>query len=323
MTSSSDRHVPPDEGHVRPGVTDQLRLAREQLAGNRYFPAIAAADAVLASDPGHAEALYLRAAAMARMGHIKATVAARAAVAAAPGDGRALLVLGQALVKEGDAGTAAAVTRQAVTQAPGDPDVLVEAGDLAEVTGDAAFARWAYEEALRLAPGHARARQGLGGIELAEGRLGRAASHFAEAASADPSHDGAAALREIARRLVVAGAGVATGVLVVLLIAGRTRRVAGDLGGGAAVDTWMRASAGVAGAALLAVTVVALVRVPARAWRLALTAIRQEPALAAGLVSIAGTTAALGWYAATGALYALIGVLACGILGWISRALLA
>lgn len=305
-----------------PDATDQIHRAREHLEANRLFPAIAAAEEVLAVEAGHAEALYLRAAAMARMGHVKAWPAARAAAAAAPGDWRAHLVLSQALLKEGRAEECLAAARQAVMLAPRRPDVLTAVANVVQMGGDPAFARWAYEEALRVSPQYAPARHGLGEVELAEGRLGRAASHFAKAASAGPSPDSVAALREIARRLVSVGAAVAIGVLVALVVVGRVHPIGRAFGEDVLASLELRLAAGVVAAGLLSAALVALLRVP-RAWRFAGQAMRQEPALVAGLISVAGTAGALGAYAGTGSAFALAVVLVTGVVGWISRALLS
>jgi Flp pilus assembly protein TadD len=318
----------PSGRHARGDAGDPVSLARAHLANRRYFPAIAAAEELLARQPGHAEALYLRAAAMTRMGHARAAPAGQEAVRAAPGDWRTHLVLGQALLKAGRPGEGAMAAREAVRLAPEQVEVLVGFAELAQLAGDPAGARWGYEQALRLAPDHAGARHGLGEVELSEGRLGKAASHFAAAASAGAAADGAgsgggAAFREIVRRLVVAGAGVATAALVTLVVLGRIQIVEADLGAGGASDKpWLRGLAGVVAVVLLVAVLAVLVRMPRGGWALAAQAVRAEVALGIGLLSIGGTVVGLGFYAAAGTIAALPILLAAGVLGWGSRALL-
>ncbi len=296
-------------------------LIREHLAANRYFPAVAAAEQILAGDPGNAEVLYLRAEALTRMGHVKAVPAARAAVAAAPVDWRAQLVLGRALLKAGQPVEAAAAAREAVALDPYRPEVLVAFGELSSAAGDHAGARWGYEQALRYAPAAAAARRGLGELELSAGRLGRAAGHFAAAADGGVA-DGGAAFREIVRRLVVAGAGVASGALVTLLVLGRIRPVAELLGAGGLAGPWLRGLAGFAALGLLAAILVALWHTPPGGWRLVGRAVRADLPLGTGLLSVAGTVAGLAWFATAGSAPGLVVVFVSGLLGWASRALL-
>src|SRR5689334_14879377 len=115
---------------------DPLLVVREHLAVNQYFPAIKASEDVLAVEPGHPEALYLRAVAMTRLGHARAWPAARAAVEAAPGDWRAHLVLSQALLKADRPGESLAAARQAVALAPGSAETLTAVGTVAQQAGD-------------------------------------------------------------------------------------------------------------------------------------------------------------------------------------------
>jgi tetratricopeptide (TPR) repeat protein len=298
-----------------------VSVIREHLAANRYFPAIAAAEEILAGDPGHAEALYLRAEAMTRMGHVKAASAAQAAVRAAYRDWRTHVVHGQALLKAGRPREGAAAMREAVAMFPDRAEVLVVFADLSSAAGDAAGARWGYEQALRYAPGHAGARRGLGEVELSTGRVGRAAGHFA-AAAGDPASGGAAAFREIVRRLVVAGSVVGIGAAVTLFVFGRVRPVAQALGSDPLAGRWVRGVAGLAALGLLVGILAAFARMPRRGWRLVGRAVRADLPLGTGLVSIAGTTAGLAWFAATGSLVALVVVFVSGLLGWGSRALL-
>ncbi|MFE9693495.1 tetratricopeptide repeat protein [Micromonospora sp. NPDC005806] len=232
-------------------------LQRAQLLAElgRYDEAVGELSSLIATDPGHAEALTM----LARM-HIAtdrsaaALSAAEAAVAAAPTAVPPLVARGFALVDLGRWKAAASTADGILALGPTDPYAQRSAAAIlsgsrnGQQALDAAWrgvelapeepqahlvlglvsarlelfdlAERAYREALRLDPQLAGARHDMGVLRLEQRRYAEALEHLTEAAAMDPARsDAGRTISDGLRRLVLYGAGwcLVAAVLVAFL----------------------------------------------------------------------------------------------------------
>uniref|UniRef100_A0A832MKY6 Tetratricopeptide repeat protein n=1 Tax=Eiseniibacteriota bacterium TaxID=2212470 RepID=A0A832MKY6_UNCEI len=177
-------------------------LARAALhhRHGEWEPSAAAAERVLAWDPRHREARWLRGVARLRLRRLaEARADAETLLAGWPDDPRALGLLGQARLLGGDPAGARAALEAAARGAPDDPAVWFALGGARVLSGDPAGGALAFE---RVLAGDPRYYDGWLQLALARAEAGDAAgarAAVARAAALPEAADGRAA--ELARAL--------------------------------------------------------------------------------------------------------------------------
>jgi Flp pilus assembly protein TadD len=153
-------------------AADALALARDHYRAGRSGEAAFLCDAVLARDPGSAEAWHLLGLARRQAGDAAGAVAAiTRALELAPGVAAAHFNLGNALAAQGRNEEAAARYRQALTLAPGFGAAHNNLGSALERLGRLAEAAAHFERAVALSPDDAEAALNLCSARHGQGRL--------------------------------------------------------------------------------------------------------------------------------------------------------
>ncbi len=140
-------------GRARDAVAWQLRAAREAQAVSAYADALGQVEAALATEPGSAELLALRADLLLARGDPGAAVAYGAAASASTGSGRAALRIGQAwaLLVVGDVAAAARTLDGVTADEHTAFGLALTSGMISWFTGDVAEAQHAAEHTMSLA----------------------------------------------------------------------------------------------------------------------------------------------------------------------------
>lgn len=232
-------------------TADLLAAAVAHHRAGRLDQAAALYDSILASSPGHAEALHSSALIALRRGDTETAIKRlQRAVAAGPPRAVAFNDLGAALRIAGRLPEAAAVLEKAVAIDPGYPEAWNNLGIVRRAVGDFAAARAALERAAELKPGFAPTFNALGVVLKALNESEAALAAFARALAINPDYPEALtnhglALLELGRpkealKPLVRAAELAPSMAEVWLNLGLAQRACGDLA--AAADTLRRAT---------------------------------------------------------------------------------
>jgi tetratricopeptide (TPR) repeat protein len=166
-----------------------LGRARALLRLGRVDDALAAATALEAGSPGHAEALTIRGEALLRLGRTEESLACfRALVDAAPADPAAWRQLGDACVAAGDLDGAERALRRAVELDPEFVAARIGLGEALLAMDRVDEAADAFTAALTVLPGYAGALLALAGAEERRGRPEAAVALLVELLTADAYH---------------------------------------------------------------------------------------------------------------------------------------
>ncbi len=181
------------------GVSAWCELARAELAYDRPFDALHAANVAVGKDPAHEWPHRLASLALSRIGrHAEAVRAAREAVRLEPFAWQTYARLADALhdhpeplwIRGQRANEAWAAALRAVELAPLEADAHCTLGHLLVKSGTREQAEAAFKEALRLDPHNAAALNGLGMAGMSSGPVA-ATADFAAALAADPDNPAA------------------------------------------------------------------------------------------------------------------------------------
>jgi tetratricopeptide (TPR) repeat protein len=165
---------------LRPShLATRLGLGRALLADKQSGEALAAADAVLAQEPGSAQALFLRGTALSTLGRPADAVAVlHRAIAADPTNAAAHLNLGNALADLDELAAAEAAIRRATVLDPALLEAHVSLGFILTSRGRLTAACAACEAAIALQPGCAQAHWNLAVAALLEGDFVRGFAEY-------------------------------------------------------------------------------------------------------------------------------------------------
>jgi tetratricopeptide (TPR) repeat protein len=165
---------------LRPShLAARLGLGRALLVEHQPDDALAAADAVLAQDPGNAQALFLRGTALSALARSAAAVTAlRAAIDADPANAAAHLNLGNALADLDALEAAEAAVTRAIALDPALLEAHVSLGFILTSRGRLAEAVAACEAAIALQPDCAQAHWNLAVAALLDGDFARGFAEY-------------------------------------------------------------------------------------------------------------------------------------------------
>jgi Flp pilus assembly protein TadD len=160
-------------------VATRIGLGRALLATGRSEQALAAADAVLAQEPGNAQALFLRGTALSTLDRPTDAVGVlRAATVEDPANAAAQLNLGNALADLDQLEAAEAAIRGAIALDPALVEAHVSLGFVLTSRGQLSEAIAACETALALQPGLAQAHWNLAVAALLAGDFARGFAEY-------------------------------------------------------------------------------------------------------------------------------------------------
>lgn len=179
-------------GRAAVDLTRELERGIALQRRGRLAEALQVYKAVLAADPGNADALNLLSTIALALGDFaRAAQLAGESVRRAPGFFAAHVSLGNALQAKGDAGAAAAAFRAALALNPRSAEAASNLASALNALGHHAEARAAAETALGLQPSLAEAHVNMGNALGGLDRAAEAAASYRRALDLDPAHAGA------------------------------------------------------------------------------------------------------------------------------------
>jgi len=201
-----------------------VMLAMVKLAAEKPEEALAAADLAVAAAPELVHPLVIRGHALADLRRFKEAAAVADEILGLGPDDAYAQRSGAAILAESRNGQQAInAAWRAVELAPEEPQAHLVLGLVAARMQLFELAERAYREALRLDPEMAEAQHNIGVIRLEQRRYSEALEHLADAAAMAPTrNDGAQAIGDGLRRLLMYGAGytIVVSVLVACMAAG-------------------------------------------------------------------------------------------------------